>query len=160
MTLKQTSFKKMLQQTIINMLKANEKIGSWNRNRKSQQWNIIYKEKQNRNFRTGKCNNQNITNSMDGLKRRMEKTEGESWTERHNRNYTIWTTVRKWLKNINSLKDLWDYNRRLNIHVIGVLEGVLEEIDWKLLKLTKEINLKISEAKWTPSKRNPRQYTA
>lgn len=36
------------------------------------------KEKQNGNFRTGKCNNQNITNSMDGLKRRMEETEGES----------------------------------------------------------------------------------
>lgn len=59
---------KMLQQTIMNVLKTNDK------NRKRQQRYRRHKEDPNGNFRTEKCNTK-IKRSLDGLNSRMKGTK-------------------------------------------------------------------------------------
>ena len=64
------------------------------------------------------------------------------------------------------LRNLWNYHKRSNIHVIGVQKRGGEKVGlnqlWKMTEnlpnLAKDINLQIQKAKQTPKKLNPKKF--
>lgn len=60
---------------------------------------------------------------MDELNSRMERTKIQ-WTQRwDNRNYPVWTREKiDWGEKLDedNLRDLWNYNKRSDIHVIRI----------------------------------------
>lgn len=61
-------------------------------------------------------------NSLDGLNRTSDAAGQCRKSVKINRNYLIWITEKKFEKNEQSFRDLWDNNKRSNIHIIGVPE--------------------------------------
>lgn len=103
---------------------------------------------------------------MDGLINRMQRAE-ESVKKKKQKLLNL--NERKWFKKEKSLRDLRDYNKKHNYHVIGVLERekkedraekVLKQIMVEnFLNLVRDISLQIQEVGETPSIINPMKST-
>lgn len=122
-------------------------------------WNRVSAKKEkykepNGNFKTEKHNNWN--KRLNGW---VQQYNGEGRGKNHrtgrqfNRHYAIWTAERKYWKQVNSFRDLSDYNKRF-VLIREKKEGRAEKVLYKIkagnfLSVAEYINLQIQEAMWT-----------
>lgn len=101
---------------------------------------------------------------MEGIERKHQSTR-----RYNNRHYSILKTEWKYTskKSEHNFRDLWDYNKIPNIHVIRILKRekkytrskrVLEDIMAEnYLNLTAEINQQVQKAEQTPTRKHSKK---